>query len=159
MVVNPITHWWNRPLNEQGLIIPARHPVQLFLVLGLFIASVFRLSQPQPASSALLIPYQMYVASNIVMFIGSALLIMSAIFAKAHAWLSMGLSLAGMLALSGVLAYYTHITMNQAHFGWAGMTTFWFIGSMFLGFFVRAIQLVGLTIKIQAKGEIFDGGD
>lgn len=151
MVATP-KRWWDKPIEPAAALVhPARHPIQVCLVLGLLIAGVFQLVQPEPVRSAVLMSHEMYILTGFALTFGSVLLLLSALTAIRHPWLSMGLSLSGMLATAGVLAYYVDLSARLPHWQWLSMIGFWFIGSMFAGFLVRAVQLIALTVKIYFK--------
>jgi hypothetical protein len=137
----------DKNIEGAALGIPARHAIQVWLMIGLVLAAFFQLKTGQSAQSARIMSHGLYLTQSVAMGFGAGLCLLSAIIAKRHPWDSLGLSLAGMTVLSGVFAFYALLTLNNAPNPLVSVS-FWFISALFGGAFNRAVQLALLAARI-----------
>lgn len=131
-------------LTGVSLIIPSRHPVQVYLAVGFLLAAGFQINQgPTPQLLKLGVDTSLWYTQAAVMGIGSFLLLLSAVLAVKRPWESIGCSLAGVIMMSATMWYYVYLTwnFNPGHHPWA-MAGFWFFSALSIGFMHRAIQLI-----------------
>jgi hypothetical protein len=116
-------------------------------MVGLLLAAVFQIKTGQSANSARVMSYGLYVTQAVAMGLGAILCLVSAVVAKVKPWDSLGLSLAGMVVLSMVFAFYATLQYTNLPNPLVSVS-FWFVLSLFGGVCTRAIQLAWLALRI-----------
>jgi VIT1/CCC1 family predicted Fe2+/Mn2+ transporter len=145
--MTPLKRLFDKPIAGAALQIPARHPIQVWLMLGLAASAFFQLRTGQSPQSARVMSHTLYLTQAVAMGFGALLCLLSAVVAERKPWDAIGLSLAGMTTLSVVFAYYTVLTFVTVPNPLVSVS-FWFIFALFGGVCTRMAQLVWLAVRI-----------
>lgn len=144
---------FDKPIEGAALQIPARHAIQLGLMFGLLLGGFFQLKTGQSAQSARVMSHGLYLTQSVAMSFGSGLCLLSAVVAKRKPWDALGLSLAGMIVLAMVGAYYSVLIYLTAPNPLVSVS-FWFITcALFGGTCARAVQLGWLAMRLHRQSK------
>ncbi|ABE67652.1 hypothetical protein Wildcat_47 [Mycobacterium phage Wildcat] len=141
-----------QPIEGAALIIPARHPLQMWLTGALVILGVMQTIYGPPRSSVLnellMSTFLLHIAMPIL---GAVLCLLSSAVSNRKPFDAMILSCGGAFFLAAVFLFYAATYFVYLPY-WYASFAFWLSAGIGMGFFHRWCQLVVQFITVKRKG-------